>query len=118
MMALINLAGFCESMAIGKKFGLDPKQLYGMISESGGRSWMSELKGPKLLNAEYSPDFALELAAKDVALGKALSDDIEQYAPMIAAAAKVFKEATPSGTGEDMASLYRWYVEKTGGREV
>ena len=50
MMALINLAGFCESMAIGKKFGLDPKQVYAMISESGGRSWMSELKGPKVLS--------------------------------------------------------------------
>ena len=43
-----------------------------------------------------------------MALGKARFRKISsEYAPMIAAAAKVFKEATPSGTGEDMASLYR-----------
>jgi 3-hydroxyisobutyrate dehydrogenase-like beta-hydroxyacid dehydrogenase len=105
----INLAAFSEALAIGSKYGLEPELLCEVIGDSGGRSAAMEGKWPKMLERDWSPQFALPLAAKDMRLAQELSEKVGVDARIIATAMEVYAEATPGGEGKDFCSLIEWY---------
>ena len=107
----VSLAAFCEAMSIGKSFGLDSEQLFEVISNSGGRSAVSDGKGPKILRGDWNADFALKLASKDMRLATALAKESGQRAPVTERAQQVFGEAEAVHGASDVCALYRWYGE-------
>jgi len=60
-----------EIFAICAKLGMDPKVLYEAIANSGAASVSNLFKelGPKILNRDFEPLFAIDLLHKDVSLG-------------------------------------------------
>ena len=60
-----------EILAICTKLGMSPKVLYETISNSGAASVSNLFKelGPKILNRDFEPLFAIDLLHKDVSLG-------------------------------------------------
>ncbi len=105
----VNLSAFCEALAIGKRFGLEPQQLFEVISNSGGRSAVSDGKGPKMLRGDWDADFALGLASKDMRLAVALAREIGQPAPLTQTAQDIYAQAEAGHGGDDVCALYRWY---------
>ncbi|MBI4023367.1 MAG: NAD(P)-dependent oxidoreductase [Verrucomicrobia bacterium] len=108
----VNLAGFCEAMAIGKRYGLAPQQLFEVIRNSGGRSGMADVKGPKILRRDWNADFVLSLASKDMRLGIALAEKVAQRAPLAKAARKIYDGAATNHGSDDVCALYRWYLRE------
>jgi 3-hydroxyisobutyrate dehydrogenase len=105
----VNLAAFCEAMVIGKRFGVEPQQLFEVISNSGGRSALSDVKGPKILRGDWDADFALALASKDVGLASILAREIGQHTPVTDEARKIYAAAAAKYGSDDLCALYRWY---------
>ena len=60
-----------EILAICTKLGMSPKVLYETIANSGAASVSNLFKelGPKILNRDFEPLFAIDLLHKDVSLG-------------------------------------------------
>jgi len=60
-----------EIFAISTKLGMSPKVLYETIANSGAASVSNLFKelGPKILNRDFEPLFAIDLLHKDVGLG-------------------------------------------------
>lgn len=112
LMAFINLSGTIEALEIAARFGLAPQKFLEVISNSGGRSAMSELKGPKILRADWSSDFALRLAAKDLRLARSLAEELRQPCPVLAQTAETFAQAATEFGDDDVCSLIRWYREQ------
>lgn len=113
MAGFINLAGFCEALMIARSFGLEEQKLYEVISDSGGRSAMSDGKGAKILGRNWQPDFALGLAHKDLELAQRFATALGVASPVAAKAAGVFGSASRSGlSAEDVCGLYRWYEQE------
>lgn len=110
MAGLVNLATFCETLTMARAFGLDQEKLCAVIGDSGGRSAVSEGKGPKILARNWQPDFALDLAHKDLALAREFARFLETSSPLVAQAVTVYGHASEAGLGrEDLCSLYKWY---------
>lgn len=110
MAGLVNLSAFCEALAMAGAFGLDQKKLCEVIGDSGGRSAVSDGKGPKILEQNWRADFALELAHKDLALSRDFAQSLHAASPVVAQAAEVYRLAKEAGFGgDDVCGLYRWY---------
>ncbi|WP_437223703.1 NAD(P)-dependent oxidoreductase [Planctomicrobium sp. SH661] len=109
LMGFINLCGIAEALELTSRFGLDPARFLEAVSHSGGRSAFSEGKGPKILREDWSPDFALQLAAKDLRLARTLADELQQQSPILHQAEEVFARASNMYGDRDVCSLVEWY---------
>ena len=110
LLGMIHLLALSEGMSVAERYGLDRKAFFEVISQSGARSAVVDGQGPKILAGDFAPNFALKLAAKDVALAHDLAEDLNHDTPVLAAAVGVYREAAASlGGEEDLCSVYKWY---------
>jgi 3-hydroxyisobutyrate dehydrogenase len=64
-----NMLIVAEAMAFAEKGGVDPKDLFEVVNNGSGRSWVSEIAYPKnVLTRRYDQNFRIELMNKDVSL--------------------------------------------------
>ena len=89
MKALNNLVGgttyavVVEALAIGERYGLDPRVMIDVLNASTGRSFNSEhVIKDHVLTGSYGTGFALGLLAKDVGIAAALAAAVEVDAPL------------------------------------
>ena len=62
-----------EALVIGKRFGLDPETMVGILNVSTGRSFVSEVFGSEVLTGRYGTGFKLGLLAKDVRIAASVA---------------------------------------------
>ena len=69
----------------------------------------------KVLKGDFSPDFALKLAMKDVTLAAELGEEYDVPMPAIELALKDIREAVGRGWGEeDSRSVIKLHEERAG----
>lgn len=76
IMSMTNIAVAAEAFAIGTSYGLEPEVLYSALAQSGGTSAQFVKRFPRALAGDLAPGFALDLAAKDLALGVGLAETV------------------------------------------
>jgi putative dehydrogenase len=111
-LAGVHIAAAAEAMALGMKAGADPRQLYEVIVNSAGSSWMFENRVPHILAGDYTPHSAVDIFVKDLGIvldtGKALDVPL----PIAEAAHRQFAAASAGGLGrEDDAAVIKVYAE-------
>jgi L-threonate 2-dehydrogenase len=74
IMALGNTAAFeraspaLEAMTLGAKVGIDLAQLYEVICDCAGSSWMFENRGAHIVAGDYTPHSAVDIFVKDLGI--------------------------------------------------
>jgi 3-hydroxyisobutyrate dehydrogenase len=114
LMGFINLCGMAEALELARRFGLPADKFLEVVSNSGGRSAFSDAKGPKILSGNWSPDFALKLAAKDLRLARQFAHDLQHDSQLLSDAARLYTAAAEVYGDADVCSLVRWYRERDG----
>ncbi|WP_019535186.1 NAD(P)-dependent oxidoreductase [Paenibacillus ginsengihumi] len=115
MMVATHLVALSESLALLQKAGLDPVKFLEVVAGGGARSGMAEMKGPKIIQADYEPQFMAALMNKDLGLAARLSDALRVPLPAAAAVKQVFQMACNGGHGEeDMSAVYKCYEQWIG----
>jgi 3-hydroxyisobutyrate dehydrogenase len=77
LLSATHLLASCEAVAIGRRFGLDPKLMVDAINVSSGRSGSTERKLPDfILSERFDSGFTLALLAKDVGIAVGLGDEL------------------------------------------
>ena len=101
MKALNNLVGgttyavVVEALAIGERYGLDPRVMIDVLNASTGRSFNTEhVVKDHVLTGTYGTGFALGLLAKDVGIAAALAGAVEVDAPLADLVSGRLAEAT------------------------
>lgn len=118
MLGLIHMAAMAEAYSLVERFGLSLEAFHDIISQSGGRSAMSDLKGPKILKEDWRADFALALAHKDLMLARSLAEGLDHPAPVLSAAERVFANAHEMvGGNDDFCGVFRWYRQHANQQE-
>lgn len=108
----IHALALCEGLSIAVKAGLDPEQFLDVVLSGNGSSKQAELKGPKILNRDFSNQFSLKLMLKDLKLASQLTNELEVTSPMLLAAKSVFEMGQSKGWGEqDLCSVMQCYEE-------
>jgi len=101
-----------EILAICAKLGMSPKVLYETIANSGAASVSNLFRelGPKILNRDFEPLFAIDLLHKDLSLGIQMAKQAEVPLFVSEANQRVNEMARLMGFGkEDTASVIKVY---------
>jgi len=99
LLADLNQA-MCESQELARRAGISPETWFAGLDLNAGKSPYGDLKKPKWLSGDYSPQFAVKHMAKDVRLAQRLATQHALPMPLTAAAERTFTTAEARGLGE------------------
>ncbi|HEX2529008.1 MAG TPA: L-threonate dehydrogenase [Geminicoccus sp.] len=118
LLAGVHIAAAAEAMALGVRAGADARELFEVICNAAGRSWMFENRVPHMLDRDFAPRSAVEIFVKDLGLVLDTGRHLRFPLPIAASAHQQFLAAAAAGFGqEDDAAVVKVY-EKLAGIEV
>ena len=107
LVAVHNVAS-AEALALATKAGLDPQQVFDVISSGAGTSRILELRGPMMVEENYSPpSMKLDVWQKDMKLIHDFAEQMGALTPLFDATRPVYESANQLGLGEqDTAAVF------------
>ncbi|NKB44677.1 MAG: NAD-binding protein [Alphaproteobacteria bacterium] len=108
MVAIHNVAS-AEALALAKKAGLDPQQVFDVISSGAGSSKIFELRGPMMVDETYQPaTMKLDVWQKDMALIQDFATKLGAITPLFEATQPLYESAIKLDLGEhDTAAVHK-----------
>lgn len=115
LLAGVHIAAAAEAMAFGVRAGADPEQLYEVISNSAGASWMFQNRVPHMLAGDFTPMSAVEIFVKDLGIVLDAGREARFPLPLSAAAHQLYLMAAAAGHGrEDDAAVVKVFEQLAG----
>jgi 3-hydroxyisobutyrate dehydrogenase len=102
------------SIALAQRLGLEPQSVVDALSGSAIVSAWQEAKLHRIANGEFTPQFALSLALKDVHLALQMAD-VDHYAALAALAAE-WQHAVDEGLGDQDLTVVTRVLESQASR--
>jgi 3-hydroxyisobutyrate dehydrogenase len=97
LLAGVHIAAAAEAMALGLREGVDPADLYEVITHSAGNSWMFENRMAHVLAGDYTPLSAVDIFVKDLGLVLDTARASKFPLPLSATAHQMFMQASTAG---------------------
>lgn len=98
----VQIAAAAEAMALGLREGVDPQQLYDVITQSAGNSWAFTDRVPHILRGEFAPPHtALDIFVKDLGLVLDAARSSKFPLPLASVAHQMFTTASAAGFGNE-----------------
>jgi 3-hydroxyisobutyrate dehydrogenase len=114
-LAGVHIAAACEAMALGLRAGADPQQLYDVICNSAGSSWMFQNRVPHILAGDYRPLSAVNIFVKDLGIVLDAARRLGFPLPLAATAHQLYLATAASGHGgEDDSAVIKFYAALAG----
>jgi L-threonate 2-dehydrogenase len=114
-LAGVHIAAACEAMALGMRAGADPRQLYDVICNSAGMSWMFQNRVPHILDGDYTPLSAVNIFVKDLGIVLDAARQLAFPLPLAAAAHQLYLATAAAGHGaEDDSAVIKFYASLAG----
>jgi 3-hydroxyisobutyrate dehydrogenase len=114
-LAGVHIATACEAMALGMRAGADPQQLYEVICNSAGMSWMFQNRVPHILEGDYTPLSAVNIFVKDLGIVLDAARKLNFPLPLAAASHQLYLATAAMGHGaEDDAAVIKYYAALAG----
>lgn len=114
-LAGVHIAAACEGMALGMRAGADPAQLYEVICNSAGMSWMFQNRVPHILAGDYTPLSAVNIFIKDLGIVLDAARKLQFPLPLAAQAHQLYLATAAAGHGgEDDSAVIKFYAQLAG----
>jgi putative dehydrogenase len=108
LLAGVHIAAAAEAMAFGLRAGADPEQLYEVICNSAGGSWMFQNRVAHILAGDYTPLSAVNIFVKDLGIVLDYAKKSIFPLPLSATAHQMFMQASAAGYGgEDDSAVIK-----------
>jgi len=115
LLAGVHIAAACEAMAFAVRLGLEPGQVYDVITHAAGSSWMFENRVPHILEGDYAPKSAVSIFTKDLGIVLDTARANQFPIPMASMGLQMFEMAAAAGMAQDDdASVARVYAKLAG----
>jgi 3-hydroxyisobutyrate dehydrogenase len=101
LLAGVHIAAAAEAMALGIREGVDAGDLYEVITNSAGNSWMFENRMAHVLAGDYTPLSAVDIFVKDLGLVLDTARAAKFPLPLAATAHQMFMHASSAGHGRE-----------------
>lgn len=110
LLAGINLVAGAEALALGMRMGLEPQQLFEIITASSGNSWVFEDRMARALANDFEPRAYAHILTKDMTLATGMAAAAGYATPLGDAALERFRETLRRGWSElDDAAVLKTY---------
>jgi 3-hydroxyisobutyrate dehydrogenase len=108
LLAGVHIAAAGEAMALAIRAGADPAQVYEVITNSAGNSWMFQNRVPHILAGDYTPLSAVNIFIKDLGIVLDYARKSVFPLPLSATAHQMYMQASASGHGlEDDSAVIK-----------
>ncbi|WP_349730338.1 NAD(P)-dependent oxidoreductase [Peribacillus frigoritolerans] len=113
MVGMANLSVMSEGFQLAIQAGIDPSQFKEILHDTGANSAQLNLRGPLILENDYTPMFSVDLAEKDVRLGVEMAETINYTAQFSKLALDHLQEAQNMDLGnKDAAAVYQTFQKR------
>ena len=110
LLAGVHIAAAGEAMALAIRAGADPDQVYEVITNSAGNSWMFQNRVPHILSGDYTPLSAVNIFVKDLGIVLDYAKKAVFPLPLSAAAHQMYMSASAAGHGgEDDSAVIKTF---------
>jgi putative dehydrogenase len=114
LLAGVHIAAATEAMALGIRAGIDANQLYEVISNSAGASWMFQNRVPHILAGDYTPLSAVNIFVKDLGIVLDSARQLTFPLPLTSAAHQMYLATSACGLGgEDDSAVIKMFQRLT-----
>lgn len=111
MMLAQAMASFAEALKLGTALGISEVKLCETLLGGPAAAPFLKLKQTKILDREFSPQFPLEWAHKDLHLASVTAYEQNVALPSLQATKELYAQAKEKGYGEeDLAAVYRIFL--------
>jgi 3-hydroxyisobutyrate dehydrogenase-like beta-hydroxyacid dehydrogenase len=102
LLVAIHTVAAGEAFALARRAGLDPAQMFEVVSDGAGGSSALKVRGPMLISDTYLPvrTMSLELWRKDLHIIGEFANALACPTPMFSTTVPLFNAAVASGYGE------------------
>ncbi len=108
LLAGVHIAAAAEAMALAIRAGAQPEQVYEVICNSAGGSWMFQNRVPHILAGDYTPLSAVNIFVKDLGIVLDYARKSIFPLPLSATAHQMFMQASAAGHGgEDDSAVIK-----------
>jgi 3-hydroxyisobutyrate dehydrogenase len=115
MLGQIQTVAIAEAMVLGAKAGLDPKQIYEVVSASTGNSVQFQNRVPRILARNFKPGGTLDISFKDLELETTLAKRLGVPLFLANVSQQVYQMGRAAGLSkEDGSSLVKLYERLAG----
>jgi 3-hydroxyisobutyrate dehydrogenase-like beta-hydroxyacid dehydrogenase len=101
----LNIAGvaqsLCESLTLCRAEGIPDEVYFNALERNISHSGVSDLKGPKLRQRDYSPQFSLKHMAKDLRLAMETAADLSVSLEQTGHLKKIYDQGMAAGWSDD-----------------
>jgi 3-hydroxyisobutyrate dehydrogenase len=101
LLAGVHIAAAGEAMALAIRAGANPDQVYEVITNSAGSSWMFANRVPHILAGDYKPLSAVNIFVKDLGIVLDYAKNSVFPLPLSATAHQMFMQASAAGHGAE-----------------
>ena len=110
LLSATHLLATAEAVAIGRRFGLDPKLMVEVINTSSGASASTDVKYPNyILNEAFNSGFGARLMVKDVGIAVGLGEELGVPATLGEQTLELWREAAEALPADaDHTEIARW----------
>jgi 3-hydroxyisobutyrate dehydrogenase len=115
----ISMIGTCEAMALGKRLGMDPAKLAGVMNTSTARCWSSDSYNPVPgvmpsvpASRGYVGGFGSALMEKDLGLAMELANKMNARSPLGSSAHQLYGLLCEQGLGDKDFSVVYDFITK------
>ena len=115
----VNLLALSESLAMGKRYGLDPDAMIDVLDLSTGMSWVARTHiKQRVISRRFDDPFKLALMVKDIGIAMELAENTGTPAPLSALTQRLWREAAAAAAPDaSVSELVRW-VERQSATEI
>jgi 3-hydroxyisobutyrate dehydrogenase-like beta-hydroxyacid dehydrogenase len=108
----IVMGAFAESLAFGAKAGLDPSLIVDIWNNTIFKTYVTETKGKKVLDGDYTPAFTIELALKDMHSAAEMAKQVNAPIPLGSIVKQLYTAAIANGKKDlDFCALVTVYEQ-------
>ena len=88
-----------EAIALGSRLGLSKRQMREYMEDCNADSYQFRLKLPRMIDRNFGPGFAIDLAHKDLSIVLAIAGQLKTSLPLAATAREALGAARARGLG-------------------
>ncbi len=108
LLAGVHIAAAGEAMALAIRAGANPDQVYEVICNSAGGSWMFQNRVPHILAGDYTPLSSVNIFVKDLGIVLDYAKKSVFPLPLASTAHQMFMQASAAGHGgEDDSAVVK-----------
>lgn len=115
LLAGVHIAVAAEAMAFAAGMGLDLEEVYRVITNSAGTSWMFQNRMRRVVDKDYAARSSTDIFVKDLGIVLDVAREEKLPVPLTAAALQMFLMTSANGMGsDDDSSVARLYARIAG----